>query len=90
MACANAVLARDEVKSAFWEGERLVVVEGIPALVCQSCGEQYYEDDTAMKLDLMRGSGFSVQNAVRSLTVPVFVFEAPGPDRNAEKDDAQA
>ena len=43
-----------------------------------------------MKLDLMRGAGFSAQTAVRSMTVPVFVFEAPGPDRKAETDDARA
>lgn len=84
-ACAGGVLARQNVKTAFWEGERLVVVDGIPALVCQRCGEQYYEDDTAMKLDLMRGGGFSAAKAVRSITVPVFVFEAPGSGQRPEK-----
>jgi YgiT-type zinc finger domain-containing protein len=87
-ACSGGVLARQEVKTAFWEGKGVVIVEGIPALVCESCGEQYYEDETAMKLDLMRGTGFSAENAVRSMTVPVFVFETPGSGCTAEQDDA--
>ena len=64
------------MRSAFWQGEGLVVVEGIPALVCQSCGEQFYEDETAMKLDLVRGGGFATARAARTLTVPVFDFDA--------------
>ncbi|SHL57613.1 YgiT-type zinc finger domain-containing protein [Roseovarius marisflavi] len=84
-ACSGGFLTRQDVKTALWEGEGLVVIEGIAALVCQSCGEQYYEDDTAMKLDLMRGTGFSAENAVRSMTVPVFVFETPGTDHEAEE-----
>ena len=86
--CSSGVLAREEVKTAFWDNDGLVVVEGIPALVCEKCGEQYYEDDTAMKLDLMRGAGFSADTAVRSMTVPVFAFRASGPGLAAETDDA--
>jgi YgiT-type zinc finger domain-containing protein len=80
-ACEGGVLARESVNTAFWQGKRLVVVEGIPALVCQSCGEQYYEDETAMKLDLMRGRGLRTSEAVRKIEVPVFAFEAVGPVR---------
>ena len=86
-ACSGGILARQDVNTAFWEGERLVVVENIPALVCQSCGEQYYEDQTAMKLDLMRGSGFSAENAVRTMAVPVFTFAASEARNTAEKKD---
>ena len=83
--CSSGYLARQNVKTAFWEGDGLIVVSGIPALVCQSCGEQYYEDDTALKLDLMRGAGFTAATAVRSMRVPVFAFAASGRDRGAEK-----
>lgn len=79
--CSGGTLAAEKVKAAFWEGERLVVVDGIPALVCQNCGEKYYEDETAMKLDLMRGSGFQPDKAAHSITVPVFHFDAPEGDQ---------
>jgi len=75
--CSGGPLAAEKVKAAFWEGERLVVVDGIPALVCKNCGERYYEDETAMRLDLMRGAGFSPDKAADSMTVPVFHFSAP-------------
>lgn len=86
-ACARGVLARQDVKTAIWASERLIVVDGIPALVCQSCGEQYYEDQTAMKLDLMCGSGFLAENAASSMTVPVFDFAASGRSRAAGQSD---
>lgn len=79
--CAGGSLAAEKVKAAFWEGERLVVVDGIPALVCQSCGERYYEDETAMRLDFLRGTGFPPDKAVRTMSVPVFRYDAPESDQ---------
>lgn len=79
--CSGTSLAPEKVKAAFWEGERLVVVDGIPALVCQTCGERYYADETAMKLDFLRGTGFPPDGATHSVTVPVFPFDAGAGDR---------
>jgi len=31
------------VRTNVWQGERLIVVEDIPAQVCDICGEQYYD-----------------------------------------------
>lgn len=73
-ACAEGVLAPRKVRSAFWDADRLVVVEDVPALVCQSCAEQYFTDETAMKLDLIRGNGFRDAEAERRMEVPVFAF----------------
>ena len=73
--CGTGKLAPDRVKTALWSGESLVIVEDIPALVCQTCGEQFYQDETAMRLDMMRGAGFSRDRAARQMTVPVFTFE---------------
>lgn len=61
-------------RSAFWHQDRLVVIEDIPALVCGSCHEQFFGDDVAMVLDLMRGGGFPAEEASRELHVPVFSF----------------
>lgn len=85
--CATGRLMRDAVKTALWSGERLIVVEDIPALVCPHCGERFYEDETAMRLDMMRGGGFAPDRAARQMTVPVFSFAAPG---KAEDGDADA
>ena len=75
--CANCGSVNVEirhVRSAFWQDDRLVVVENIPALVCGACAEQFYDDTTVVGLDLLRGEGFPAEKARAELRVPVFSF----------------
>lgn len=72
--CGSARLRRELVKSAIWQGERLIVVEGIPALLCEACGERFYDDGTVTQLDLMQGEGFPQDGTGRVLKVPVISF----------------
>lgn len=72
--CHSATVHVAEVRSAFWHDGRLVVVEDIPALVCEACGEQSYDDNTVVVLDLLRGDGFPQERARAELRVPVFSF----------------
>lgn len=73
-ACGGSEMHAAQVRSAFFEGERLVVVEDIPALVCDGCGGHFYDDATAVFLDLLRGEGFPPERARSELRVPVFSF----------------
>ncbi len=68
----NTRLAR--VRAAFWHNDRLVVIEGVPALVCKTCGEQFYDDAAVLIIDRMRNKGFPSEDAVGELRVPVFTF----------------
>ncbi len=70
--CASSALRATTIRSAFWEDDRLVVIEDIPAFVCQKCHEQYFDDTTVVLLDLMRGDGYPPEKALREITVPVF------------------
>jgi len=72
--CGSANVSASHVRSAFWQDDRLVVVEGIPALVCGACAEQFYDDSTVVGLDLLRGEGFPAEKARAELRVPVFSF----------------
>jgi len=72
--CGSADVQSGYVRSAFWHDERLVVVEGIPALVCSACSERFYDDSTVVGLDLLRGGGFPAESAIDELRVPVFPF----------------
>lgn len=74
--CGSRQLRRDLVKTAFWHDASLVVVEGIPAMVCEACGERFYDDATVMALDLMHGDGFPKAQACGHMHVPVFSFPA--------------
>ncbi len=72
--CGSTSLSMRHVRSAFWQDDRLVVVEDIPALVCGACAEQFYDDRTVVRLDLLRGEGFPAAGARTELRVPVFSF----------------
>lgn len=72
--CGSIRLSERLVKSAIWHGDRLVVVEGIPAIVCDDCGERFYDDATATLLELMYGDGFPPDRAVANLSVPIYTF----------------
>ena len=56
--CGGSNLRATTMRSAFWDDDRLVVVEDIPAIVCQKCHEHYYDDTTVVLLDLLRGDGY--------------------------------
>lgn len=68
-------LKAQTVRTAIWQGDRLAVVEGIPAHVCSRCLEQYYDDDVSDALRRLAENGFPVAEAVRETTVPVFTLE---------------
>ncbi len=80
--CASTALSQTLVKSAIWNDGNLAVIENIPAVSCTSCGEQFYDDATAIVLDMVKGNGFG--EAITYITVPVFSFSnrisvEPGP-----------
>ncbi len=56
---------------------RLTVVEGIPAAVCTSCGEQYYATETGAAIEKVVKDGFPKGRFIRQLVVPVYSFEDP-------------
>jgi YgiT-type zinc finger domain-containing protein len=87
--CGSTRLRQDFVKSALWHGERLVVVENIPAAVCDACGERFYDDGTVTVLDLMHGGGFPAGGAIGHMHVPVFSFSARVPAELADAAEEQ-
>ncbi|WP_199525732.1 type II toxin-antitoxin system MqsA family antitoxin [Rhodosalinus halophilus] len=80
--CGAAALEASRVQLALWEEERLVVVEDVPALVCRGCGERFYDDETAMRLDMLRGTGFPPGRAASEMAVEVFRLPDLGPRRD--------
>ncbi|MEW5932255.1 MAG: type II toxin-antitoxin system MqsA family antitoxin [Bacillota bacterium] len=54
-------------------GDKLVIVEDVPAGVCEQCGEQYF---TAFVAKALEGLAHSEEAVQRTMTVPVKVFRA--------------
>jgi len=70
--CESTDTRHAHVRTAFWHNDRLVVIEDVPALVCNACGEQFYDDSTVLLIDRMRQNGFRPEDAIRELQVPVY------------------
>ena len=62
----------ETVKTAIWRDERLFVVEDIPAQVCGSCMEQFYDDETTDVLRRLTEESFSSIEPQREIVVPIF------------------
>lgn len=60
------------VRTTFWRDDRPAIVEDIPALVCGSCMEQFYDEDVSEALRRLAEDGFPTGAAQREISVPVF------------------
>lgn len=70
--CGHSDLQRERVRSALWRDNRLVVVEGIPALTCGACGARFYEPGATAALEALERAGFPAERARCEVRVPVF------------------
>ncbi len=47
----NSPTRLDTVKATFWLRRGLIAIEDIPARVCDGCGEQFFDDEVARKIE---------------------------------------
>ena len=69
--CGGALVATT-VRTTVWQGDRVAIVEDIPALVCEACLEQFYDDAVSDALRRLAEEGFPAAKADREISVPVF------------------
>ena len=60
------------VRTTIWQDDRVVIVEDIPAHVCGSCMEQFYDDNVSDALRRLAEEGFPAEAAKKEMVVPVF------------------
>jgi len=63
------------VKTAIWREAQMFLVEEIPAHVCDSCIEQFYDEATTDALRRLTEEGFASLAPKREVLVPVFSLE---------------
>lgn len=66
---------RATVKTAIWRDDRVFLVEDIPAQVCDSCLEQFYDEETTDALRRLTEEGFASVEPKREILVPIFSLE---------------
>ncbi len=64
-----------KMRTAIWQGERVAIVEDIPAHVCQTCSEQCYDGPVSDALRRLAEAGFPHGEAKTQITVPVFSLD---------------
>ncbi len=76
------------VRTNVWLGDRLIVVEDIPAQVCELCGEQYYDELTSETLRALVGDDLESVKPKRVMEVSVYSLEGriPQPPPEAEEE----
>ena len=72
--CPDHALQPATIRTAFWQGDGLVVVQGIPAMACPQCGTEYLDDATVVRLDRLRAGNFRDCMQAAPLLVPVHDF----------------
>jgi YgiT-type zinc finger domain-containing protein len=75
------------VRTTNWQGDRVAIVEDIPAHVCDACLEQFYDDAVSEALRRLAEEGFPVAKADRELSVPVFSLSSRIQSRPTLPDD---
>jgi len=62
----------DTVRTDIWQGDGLIVVEDIPALVCDRCVEQFYSEPVTDALRRLVQEGLESAKPKREMVVRVY------------------
>ena len=79
-----------KVKTAIWREERVFVVEDIPARICPSCMEQFYDVETTDALRRLTEESFASVEPQREIVVPVYSLEGRIRRREISEDEVPA
>jgi len=62
--CGEVGVIQKHVTRSFGKGERVVVIDSIPMLVCPHCGENYFTASTLQEIERLRmhKAGLAVQS----------------------------
>lgn len=69
--CRVGKLEERQVTLTVQKAGRLMVLEDVPAEVCDSCGEQYFSPEVSRKIEMKVSEILETGKADREMTVPV-------------------
>ncbi len=83
--CNNPMSAAT-VKTVIWQDDQLFVVEDIPAQVCGTCMEQFYDENVTDALRRLTEDKFPAEEAKRQALVPFYSLTGRIKTRTAPPD----
>lgn len=75
------------VRTVLWRSDEPAIVENVPAQVCESCMEQFYDDHVSEALRKIAEGTFEAAAASRVIAVPVYSLAPPPQARRSLPDD---
>lgn len=75
--CIKGKLKKQKVDIVRYWGKELIALNDVPALVCEQCGEKYFEAKTSHKIDKLIQGALKRKSSFPKLDVPVVQFYPP-------------
>jgi YgiT-type zinc finger domain-containing protein len=75
LAKRGASTDEDFIKAALWTNRGLVVIEDIPARLCEGCGEQFFEQEVIQKIEQV--VTYPLAKVKQWIRVPVYSLSPP-------------
>lgn len=72
--CIKGKLKKEKVDIVRWWGKDLVALNDVPALVCQRCGERYFDAKVSQKIEERIEETLRRKASVQKIDVPVVQF----------------
>jgi YgiT-type zinc finger domain-containing protein len=67
-------LKKEKVDIARYWGKELIAINDVPALICQKCGERFFEAKISSKIDVKIQEVLNQKNSVQRINVPIVQF----------------
>lgn len=67
-------LKKQKVDIARYWGKELVALNDVPALICQKCGERYFEAKVSSKIDEKVEQALKRKTSIQKIDVPLVYF----------------
>lgn len=68
----GGIVVKEQAKVDYWWGDELVIIENVPARVCQQCGEKYFSAEVSKKMEEIARVRGKAKNIVK---VPLIEYE---------------
>lgn len=72
--CIKGKLKKEKVDIVRFWGKDLIALNDVPALVCQQCGERYFDAKISHKIDKRIHDALKKKSSLQKIDVPVVQF----------------
>ena len=72
--CIKGKLKKEKVDIIRYWGKEVIALNDVPALVCQQCGERYFDAKTSHKIDKLIQDALKRKSSLQKIDVPVVHF----------------